>query len=298
MQTIVGVLPTFLTTAGLFALCALAVARVRSRPELVLVPLLPLVALAGTLYYAYSYPSVDADTVKALYLLPAVPAFAVCFGFAVETLWRRSRWLGIAIVVPARGRPSRLTCLRSRMSTERSDRLEWVYFRLALVVAGVLVIADVGAWKVHDFAYPRPTRLERTVFCLSDNKGVIATVPAGDPLADSARAGSLRTTIEGNEVTVALAKSEGEAMKLEQYYRAVGGDLTGQARAQGPLGLPVEVRLLADAAAGDVRLSVLMFTGRWRPEPTARRSTRASARIRRSSRRRDARRAVSAPSPR
>ena len=100
MQTIVGVLPTFLTAAGLFALCALAVARVRSRPELVLVPLMPLVALAGTLYYAFSYPTVDADTVKALYLLPAVPAFAVCFGFAVETLWRRSRWLGIAIVVP------------------------------------------------------------------------------------------------------------------------------------------------------------------------------------------------------
>ena len=63
-------------------------------------PLMPLVALAGSLYYAYSYPTVDADTVKALYLLPAVPAFAVCFGFAVETLWRRSRWLGIAIVVP------------------------------------------------------------------------------------------------------------------------------------------------------------------------------------------------------
>ena len=38
VQTIVGVLPTFLTTTGLFALCALAVARVRSRPELVLCP--------------------------------------------------------------------------------------------------------------------------------------------------------------------------------------------------------------------------------------------------------------------
>jgi hypothetical protein len=114
-----------------------------------------------------------------------------------------------------------------------SDRLEWVYFRLALVVAGVLVIADVGAWKVHDFAYPRPTRLERTVFCLSDNKGVIAKVPAGESIADSARAGSLRTTIEGNEVTVALAKSEGEAMKLEQYYRAVGGDLTGRLERRG-----------------------------------------------------------------
>ncbi|MGZ8698108.1 MAG: hypothetical protein ACXWZ1_12220, partial [Gaiellaceae bacterium] len=100
------------------------------------------------------------------------------------------------------------------------DRLEWVYFRLALVVVGVLVIADVGAWKVHDFAHPRPTRLERNVFCLSDNKGVIATVPAGDPIADSAGAGSLRATIETNGVTLALAKSEAEAEKIERYYQA------------------------------------------------------------------------------
>jgi hypothetical protein len=114
-----------------------------------------------------------------------------------------------------------------------SDRLEWVYLRLAFVLVGVLVVADIGAWKVHDVAHPRPTRLERTVFCLSDNKGVIATVPAGEPVADSARAGSLRATIEGNEVTAALAKSESEAMKLEQYYRAVGGDLTGRLERRG-----------------------------------------------------------------
>ena len=72
-------------------------ARVRSRPELVLIPLMPLVALAGTLYYARSYASADGDTVKALFLLPAVPALAVCFGFAVETIARRSRPLAVAL---------------------------------------------------------------------------------------------------------------------------------------------------------------------------------------------------------
>lgn len=97
VQTIVGVLPTFLAAAGLFALAALAVARVRTRPELLLVPLMPLVAIAGTLYYAHAYPTVDGDTVKALFLLPAVPAFAICFGFAVETIGRRSRWLALAL---------------------------------------------------------------------------------------------------------------------------------------------------------------------------------------------------------
>jgi hypothetical protein len=99
VQTVVGVLPTFLAAAGLFALAGLAVARVRSRPELLLVPLMPLVALAGTLYYAHAYPTVDGDTVKALFVLPAVPAFAMCFGFAVETIGRRSRWLAVALAV-------------------------------------------------------------------------------------------------------------------------------------------------------------------------------------------------------
>ena len=98
-QMVVGVLPTLLAAAGLLALAGLAVARARSRPELLLVSLMPLVALAGMLYYAYSYPSADGDTVKALFLLPAVPAFAVCFGFAVETLGRRSRVVAVVLAV-------------------------------------------------------------------------------------------------------------------------------------------------------------------------------------------------------
>ena len=100
VQTVAGVLPTFLAAAGLLALAGLAAARVRSRPEILPVVLMPLVALAGTLYYAYSYPTVDGDTVKALFLLPAVPAFAICFGFAVETIGRRSRWVAICLGVP------------------------------------------------------------------------------------------------------------------------------------------------------------------------------------------------------
>jgi hypothetical protein len=100
VQAVVGLLPTFLTAAGFFALAGLAIARVRSRPELLLVPLMPLVALAGSLYYAHAYPTVDGDTVKGLFILPAVPALAICFGFAVETMGRRSRWLAVALAVP------------------------------------------------------------------------------------------------------------------------------------------------------------------------------------------------------
>jgi hypothetical protein len=99
VQTVVGALPTLLAAAGLFALAGLAVARVRSRPELLPVPLMPLVALAGTFYYAHAYPAADGDTVKALFILPAVPAFAMCFGFAVETMGRRSPSIAVVLSV-------------------------------------------------------------------------------------------------------------------------------------------------------------------------------------------------------
>ncbi len=99
IQSVVGVVPTFLAAVGLIAIAGLAACRVRSRPELLPVALLPLAALAGTLYYAYSYPSSDGDTVKALFLLPGVSGITVGFGFAVETLGRRSRPLAVALAV-------------------------------------------------------------------------------------------------------------------------------------------------------------------------------------------------------
>ena len=97
LQSVVGLLPTFLAVAGWLALTGLSIARLRSRPELFPVALMPLVAVAATLYYAHAYPTVDGDTVKALFLLPAVPALAICFGFAVETLGRRSRPLAVVL---------------------------------------------------------------------------------------------------------------------------------------------------------------------------------------------------------
>lgn len=113
------------------------------------------------------------------------------------------------------------------------DRLEWAYVRIALGVVAVVAVVDVAAWKVRDIVHPRPTRLEQTVACLRDNRGVVAIVPAGDPLADSAKAGSLRATIEGNDVTVAIARSEGEAEKIQAGYRAVGVDLVGRLERRG-----------------------------------------------------------------
>jgi hypothetical protein len=101
VQMLAGALPTFLALVGFVAVGCLAVARVRTRPELLLVPLTAGTALLAALYYAYSFPSPDSDTVKALFLLPGLPAFAICFGFAVDVVGRRSRALaaGLGVVL-------------------------------------------------------------------------------------------------------------------------------------------------------------------------------------------------------
>lgn len=115
----------------------------------------------------------------------------------------------------------------------RVDPREWPYLRVALLAVAAFVIADVIVWKVHDWRHPPPTRLASTIRCLESEKGLPVTVPAGDPLSATAADGSLRTTVEGNGVIVALAGSEEEARKLEQAYRNVGGDLTRRLERRG-----------------------------------------------------------------
>jgi len=109
------------------------------------------------------------------------------------------------------------------------ERLEWFLLRIALGVVALIVVADVVVWKVHDVRQPAPlTRLARSLGCLNGEKGVETVSPAGDPLADSAGEGSFRATVEGNDVTVALAASGEQAAKIEGYYRAVADDLEGR----------------------------------------------------------------------
>jgi hypothetical protein len=118
--------------------------------------------------------------------------------------------------------------------SETPDRLEWPFLRIALGLVVLIAVADVAGWKVHDLRQPpAPTRLELVVRCLNGEKGLRTAVPAGDPLADSAGDGSLKTTVEGNDVTVALASSEELAAKIERYYRAVADDLTGRLERRG-----------------------------------------------------------------
>ena len=97
VQSVVGAPLTFVAVGGWLALLALALTRLRERVAQLLVALLPPIALAGALFYAVRNPTPDADVVKGLFLLTAVPAWAVSFGFAVDVLARADRWLGLLL---------------------------------------------------------------------------------------------------------------------------------------------------------------------------------------------------------
>jgi hypothetical protein len=98
VQSIVGLPLTGFALAGWIALLGLAVARFREAPARLLVVLLPAVSLAGALYYAVQHPSTDGDTVKAMFLLTAVPTWAISFGFAADTLLTRGRRIAVPLL--------------------------------------------------------------------------------------------------------------------------------------------------------------------------------------------------------
>ena len=97
-QSIVGLPLTAFAVAGWFALLGLAIARWREAPARLVVVLMPLVSLVGALYYAVQHPSTDGDTVKGMFLLTAVPAWAISFGFAADTLLTRSRRVALPVL--------------------------------------------------------------------------------------------------------------------------------------------------------------------------------------------------------
>ena len=98
-QSVAGLPLTAIALAGWLALAGLALGRRRDHPARLLVVLLPVAALAGVLFYARQAPHPDGDTVKAMFLLPAVPAWGVSFGFALDVLLERSRRIGVAVAV-------------------------------------------------------------------------------------------------------------------------------------------------------------------------------------------------------
>ena len=96
VQMWLAIVPTLLLVGGWLALLARSLSRerLRSAPERLLVGLLPLAGIVGMLYFTVSYPTPDGDVVKATYMLTTVPAWALCFGYGLDSvLERRPRLL-------------------------------------------------------------------------------------------------------------------------------------------------------------------------------------------------------------
>jgi 4-amino-4-deoxy-L-arabinose transferase-like glycosyltransferase len=95
-QMLFGIVPTALALVGWLALLVRSVRRLDG--AFLLPALLPLAGLAGYLYFTIGWPTHDGDVLKPTYMLTTTPAWALCFGFAVERLGR-SRLLLVALAV-------------------------------------------------------------------------------------------------------------------------------------------------------------------------------------------------------
>ena len=96
-QAFIGVLPSLLALAGLIALGLLSGAR-RSA-SLALLPLSAVGVVTAYVVFAVRYPSTDGDTLKATYLLMALPAAALGAAFVIDALRPRGRVWATAGVV-------------------------------------------------------------------------------------------------------------------------------------------------------------------------------------------------------
>jgi hypothetical protein len=104
--------------------------------------------------------------------------------------------------------------------TRRAER-RWVI--IGVVLAASVLAAQVGAGIVREAASDEPSTLEKVRICLIERDTPFEEA-AGDSIALSAARGALRTTVEGNSVTVALGSSEAEAERLYESYVSVTTD--------------------------------------------------------------------------
>lgn len=105
---------------------------------------------------------------------------------------------------------------------------EWRLVVSAGVVVTAVLLVVLAVWAIRDATVHDPTRLERAIRCFEVEKGFAVDLAVDDPLARSAGAGALKTTIEGNEVTIVLTSTQNEAARIESDYRALGSDLKGR----------------------------------------------------------------------
>ena len=100
--------------------------------------------------------------------------------------------------------------------------LEWRLFVAGLAGVVALLAAATAGWAIWELTHEEPTRFERTTRCLREEKGLVLRPVGRDAIALSADDGALTTTVEGNNVTLVMAKSDDRAARIERDYRSVG----------------------------------------------------------------------------
>ena len=104
--------------------------------------------------------------------------------------------------------------------SEREVEWRFLVRGFALLVA-VLALYTAG-WAIWRIAYPPKTKFELTKGCLRNEKGFRIAHVLQDPIASSADEGALETTVQGNDVTLAMTTSERRAEQIASDYRAAG----------------------------------------------------------------------------
>ena len=99
----------------------------------------------------------------------------------------------------------------------RAER-RWVVVGVLVVVSVVLV--ETVAGYVRQVASPEPSVLAKVETCLTERSTPFEPA-ASDRIASTASRGALRTTVQGDAVTVALGASEKEAARVYDDYAAV-----------------------------------------------------------------------------
>jgi hypothetical protein len=93
---------------------------------------------------------------------------------------------------------------------------------IGLVGAAVLVVAQLFVGAAWSLTHDDLDELALTKRCLEREKGLLVEPTTEDPVAASARGGTLRTTVEGGLVTLSVATSEAEVERLRAGYAAEG----------------------------------------------------------------------------
>jgi hypothetical protein len=94
--------------------------------------------------------------------------------------------------------------------------------RLGLVAALAVVAGQLTVGAAWSLTHDDPDELALTKRCLEREKGLVVEPTTDDPVASSARGGTLRTTVEGNLVTLSIATSRAEVERLRAAYAAAG----------------------------------------------------------------------------